>query len=200
MSTLDFANGIHYYIKPYLPANWLSDSRLLEPSRLTRPDDVLCQVATTLLESGKEGLALASQINAWTYQALHYAHDVTNIHTTAAEALALGQGVCQDYAHLMLALCRLCGLPARYVSGHMLGEGGTHAWVEVIFPVADRPDLAMAVPFDPTHGRIAGLSYVTIAIGRDYYDVAPTSGTFRAAHRGQFTAHKRVGLTQLVYA
>ena len=60
---------------------------------------------------------------------------MTSIATTAAEALAGGRGVCQDTAHVMIALCRAAGLPARYVSGHLLGEGGTHAWVEVI--VAD---------------------------------------------------------------
>ncbi len=183
----------------YLSADWLTDARLLEPTALTQPDDRLHQIAMTLLANGTQGLALAQQINEWTYQTLRYAHDVTDIHTTAAEALALGQGVCQDYAHLMIVLCRLCGLPARYVSGHMLGEGGTHAWVEVLLPVAERPELAMVIPFDPTNGRMVGLDYLTIAVGRDYYDVAPTSGTFRAAYRGQLTTHKRVSLTLLEY-
>ena len=63
-----------------------------------------------------------------------YTHGVTGVRTTAAEAFALRRGVCQDYAHIMLALCRLCDLPARYVSGHLLGEGGTHAWVDVLLP------------------------------------------------------------------
>jgi len=182
-----------------LSADWLTDARLLEPSALTQPDNELRQVAARLLTSGTQGLALAQQINEWTHQALSYAHDVTNIHTTAAEALALGQGVCQDYAHLMIALCRLCGLPARYVSGHMLGEGGTHAWVEVLLPIAEKPELSIVEPFDPTNRRRTGLDYLTIATGRDYYDVAPTSGTFRAAYRGQLTTQKRVSLTLLEY-
>ena len=183
----------------YLPADWLTDTRFLEPSALTQPDTLLRQIAATLLARGTQELALAQQINEWTHQALRYTHDVTNIHTTATEALALGQGVCQDYAHLMIVLCRLCGLPARYVSGHMLGEGGTHAWVEVLLPVAGSPELAMVMPFDPTNGRTTGLDYVTIAVGRDYYDVAPTSGTFRAAYHGQLTTQKRVSLTLLEY-
>ena len=54
--------------------------------------------------------------------------------TTAAEALAGGRGVCQDAAHIMVALARLAQVPARYVSGHLLGQGGTHAWVEVVVP------------------------------------------------------------------
>ena len=65
---------------------------------------------------------------------MRYRPGATNIDTTAARAFGMAQGVCQDYAHVMLCLCRLCGLPARYVSGHLLGEGGSHAWVEVVVP------------------------------------------------------------------
>lgn len=100
----------------------------------------------------------------------------------------------------MLALCRLCGIPARYVSGHLLGEGGTHAWVDVVLPAAGRPQQAIAVAFDPTHGREAGLSYVTVAVGRDYRDVAPTSGTYHASYKGRLSSQRRVGLTVAEYA
>lgn len=179
---------------------WLSDSRFLEPSPLTQPDETLRDVAAMLMAEGQQGIALAQRINAWVYHALRYAHDVTDIHTTAAEALALGKGVCQDYAHIMIALCRLCGLAARYVSGHLLGEGGTHAWVEVLLPSPDRSHQVIALPFDPTHGCEASLSYLTVAVGRDYFDVAPTSGTFRASYLGRLSARKRVGLTELEYA
>jgi transglutaminase-like putative cysteine protease len=126
-----------------------------------------------------------------------YRPGVTTVETTATQALASGQGVCQDYAHIMLALCRLCGLPARYVSGHLLGEGGTHAWVDVLLP--GRPQESVAMAFDPTHGREAGLSYVTVAVGRDYRDVAPTSGTYRASHKGRLSSERRVGLTAVQY-
>ncbi len=61
---------------------------------------------------------------------MRYGWGVTNVETTAAEALRLGQGLCQDYAHIMLAICRAANLPARYASGHLLAEGGSHAWVE----------------------------------------------------------------------
>ena len=90
--------------------------------------------------------------------------------TPAAEALAIGRGVCQDFAHVMLALCHIVRLPARYVSGHLLGQGGTHAWVEAIVPAATG---AVAVAFDPCNGRRANSGYVTVATGRDYSDVAP---------------------------
>ncbi len=100
----------------------------------------------------------------------------------------------------MLALCRLCGLPARYVSGHLLGEGGTHAWVEVLLSTPERPGAAIVRAFDPTHGCETGLHYITVAVGRDYYDVAPTSGTFQAPYHGQLKANKRVGPISLEYA
>jgi len=187
-----------------LPASALEDRRLLEPSVLTGPDPALSEVARQLQADalGADGgaLDLALRINAWVHDTMRYAHGATDVHTTAAAALAGGQGVCQDYAHVMLALCRLCSLPARYVSGHLLGEGGTHAWVEVLVPVAGEPALAEAVPLDPTHGRKAGLTYLTVAVGRDYLDVAPTSGSFRASCGGQLSAHKRVGVTDVEFA
>ncbi len=180
-------------------STWLTDPRLLEPSSLTQPDDNLRQIAEQFLSEGHQGIALAQRINDWVFHALKYERGITDIHTPAAEALALGQGVCQDYAHIMISLCRLCGLPTRYVSGHLLGEGGTHAWVEVLFPSDDGSNTATVLPFDPTHGCEADLSYLTISVGRDYRDIAPTSGTFRASYRGQLSAQKRVGLTALEY-
>ena len=184
-----------------LPHTALSDPRYLEASALTQPDDALREVAIMLAAGvqGRQQIDLVRRINDWVHHALRYSHGVTNIHTTAAQALSLGHGVCQDYAHLMLALCRLCRLSARYVSGHLLGEGGTHAWVEVLLPALERPGEVIALAFDPTHNCETNLHYLTIAIGRDYYDVAPTSGTFQAPYRGQLTANKLVGPISLEY-
>ena len=152
--------------------------RLLEPTALTEPDGALAAAARQLLDSGDGGWALADRINAWVAATMRYRHDVTSVSTTAAEALAVGQGVCQDYAHVMIALCRLCRLPARYVSGHLVGEGGSHAWVEVLLPSAGHLSPPVAVAFDPTNDRRAGPTYLTVAVGRDYTDVAPTYGTY----------------------
>ena len=165
-------------------------ARLLDPSPLTMPDPALAAVARSLLESGATGLALARQVNAWVAATMHYRHDVTGVRTTAAQALALAAGVCQDYAHVMLALCRLCGLPARYVSGHLLGEGGSHAWVEVLVPAADDPSSLVSVTFDPTNDREGGRGYLTVAVGRDYTDVAPTHGTYSGQPGGRLTMRK----------
>jgi transglutaminase-like putative cysteine protease len=177
-----------------------SDRRLLDPTPLTHPDGSLREVARALARGGLGPLELARRIDGWVHEELEYEHGVTDVKTTAAEALALGRGVCQDYAHIMLVLCRLNGLPARYVSGHLLGEGGTHAWLEVLLPAPDRTGCAVAVPFDPTHSEQPGLNYLTVAVGRDYADVAPTSGTIRASYGGQLSARKRLGLTEVEFA
>jgi transglutaminase-like putative cysteine protease len=182
-----------------LPARWLSDQRLLEPAGLTAPDDRLAGVAARL-GRGRQGLQLAEAASQWAHRGLSYRHGVTGVHTTAAAALQAGMGVCQDYAHVMLALCRLAGLPARYVSGHLLGEGGTHAWVEVLVPDPAGSGEAAAFAFDPTHGGMAGMCHLTVASGADYGDVAPTSGVYTGEAAGHLVATKRVDVTALEYA
>jgi transglutaminase-like putative cysteine protease len=180
-----------------LADGWLADGYLLEPSPLTTADDRIRAAAESLAGSAEWGLALADRINDWVYQSMTYQHGVTGVRTTAAEALTLGQGVCQDYAHVMLAITRACGLPSRYVSGHLLGEGGSHAWVEVVLPTRDGTGDAIASTFDPTHASRGGLNYVTIAVGSDYSDVAPTSGTYLSAAKGRLFTRKQVTLTGL---
>ena len=180
-----------------LPDGWLAEGYLLEPSALTAADDRILKAAESLASSAEWGLPLADRINDWVYQSMTYQHGVTGVRTTASEALALGSGVCQDYAHVMLAMARACGLPSRYVSGHLLGEGGSHAWVEVVLPTNDGTGDAIASTFDPTHASRGGLNYVTIAVGSDYSDVAPTSGSYRSAASGRLFTRKRVTLTEL---
>jgi len=175
------------------------DSRLLQPTELTTADDALHAVAAELRAGGQTGLALAEAVNERVGAHFSYRYGVTDVGTTAADAWAGGVGVCQDYAHCMLVLCRLLGLPARYVSGHLLGEGGTHAWVEVLLPHAQFDDMLEAHAFDPTHRRRTGLKYLTVAVGRDYADVPPTSGTFVAPYAGELTTHKRAAVTRVEY-
>lgn len=109
------------------------------------------------------------------YGLLKYTKGATNVNTNAAEALALGKGVCQDFSHLMLAACRSQLLPARYVSGYLYNNGystATHAWVDVFISQFGW------VSFDPTHNREQTEHYVRVAVGRDYADVSPTRGVF----------------------
>src|SRR5207244_5744931 len=97
----------------------------------------------------------------------------------------------------LVALCRGAGLPSRSVSGELLGQGGTHAWVEVVLPANDGTGDAIAHAFDPTHASRGGIAYVTVAVGADYSDVAPTSGTYLSGARGRLTASKKVSLIGL---
>jgi transglutaminase-like putative cysteine protease len=177
-----------------LPPSAVVDDRLLASTPLTRADGALADAAHRLSAAATSAMDLAERACSWTRHALTYRHGVTSVATTAADAVAGGEGVCQDYAHTMLALCREGGLPARYVSGHLIGEGGSHAWVEVV--VSDPTDAAaglVAVALDPTHERRAERGYFTVAVGRDYADVAPTSGTFEGVCPGVLSAHKRLG-------
>jgi transglutaminase-like putative cysteine protease len=171
----------------------------LEPSRLTMPDPGLEAAAKMLAACESDPWRLAEAINTWVYESMQYKSGVTNVATTASEALKLGQGLCQDYSHIMLAVCRLAGLPARYVSGHLLGEGGSHAWLEVLLPSPVQTGKLEAVAFDPTNHCRAGLRHITVAVGRDYYDVSPTSGYFDAPYQGRLQSSKRAGLILVEY-
>jgi transglutaminase-like putative cysteine protease len=120
----------------------------------------------------------------------------TTVRTTAAQAFAQRSGVCQDFAHVTLTLARACGIACRYVSGHLVGEGATHAWVELILP--QRAD-AVVTALDPTNNRAVSMKYVVVAVGRDYADVAPTSGSFCGA-TGRLSSRRRVAVTAVRHA
>ena len=105
------------------------------------------------------------------YNKLEYKKGVTNTNTSAGEALDLGCGVCQDYSHILIALCRYNNIPARYVVGFMVGEGATHAWVEVYCD-------GYWLQLDPTHNKIVDDSYIKVAHGRDYNDCIIDKGIF----------------------
>ncbi len=180
-------------------------ARYLRPTRLTQATESLVALAGSSSPavpghaagtwSRAAGLDLAEQLCATTNAALTYEYGITGVRTTADEALSLGRGVCQDSAHIMLALCRIRGLAARYVSGHLVGQGGTHAWVEVVVPAAGPDDsgrYAEAVAFDPCNGRRAGAGYLTISTGRDYLDVPPTSGYYEGTATGHLTTTREL--------
>lgn len=102
---------------------------------------------------------------------LKYESHTTLVTTSAAEALSQGKGVCQDYAHLMISICRLHGIYARYANGFIIGEGETHAWVEVHDGYAWRA-------LDPTHDTPVCSGYIKLAHGRDALDCTVDRGTF----------------------
>ena len=106
---------------------------------------------------------------------LRYEPNSTTVHTHARDVLRDRRGVCQDFAHVTLALCRSLKIPALYVSGYLGSEtaSATHAWIEVLIPGIGWRAL------DPTHNRQTDESYVKIAVGRDYADVPPVTGHYK---------------------
>jgi len=138
-----------------------------------------CEIAESVPKSTPEfgrTFAVAETLCSWTHRALRYESKATQIETTASQVLARGGGVCQDFAHLMIALCRAQNLAARYVSGYNRGEGAMHAWVEVL---CGERGSDVWIAFDPTHNRRTRDDCVFVAAGRDFRDVSPMSGTFR---------------------
>ena len=158
--------------------------------------EVLPKGAFALDVEGVRQWAAAQCGGLWAARAITYQYGTTGVQTPAAMALHLGRGVCQDYAHLAIAMLRELGVPVRYVSGHLLGEGAPHAWIEALLPDPDAPGELRVVPYDPTHRITPGLNYITVAVGRDYSDIAPTSGTFQGAS-GHFTARKNAWIVEL---
>lgn len=121
----------------------------------------------------------AARLGSAIFRELVYEPGVTHVGTPAHEALELRRGVCQDFAHLMLAACRSLGMRARYVSGYLHdptlvgANAASHAWVDVL------DELRGWVSFDPTHDREQTEEYVRVAVGRDYADVPPTRGVYK---------------------
>ncbi len=177
-------------------ASLLDDPSLRTPTDLTAASETLRDAAKSLRAQTLDPEGLSDAINAYVHAHMRYESGATTVETTAATAFAKGVGVCQDFAHVMLAIARRAGLCGRYVSGHLIGEGGTHAWVEMLIPA---PGGTRVIAYDPTHGNRVDMRYVTIAVGRDYADVAPTSGVYTAPYTGELTATKRVGATRVVY-
>lgn len=162
----------------------------LDPTPLTLPDDALAAVARTLAIDGDTGIELARRIGNFVHRSLAYRRGTTRVTTTAAQAWMAKEGVCQDLAHVTIALCRLNGLPARYVSGILASTNTTsHAWVEV---AVQRNGEVVAIAIDPTHDRQPHLGYITVAVGRDYADVAPTQGTYVGGAKSVLTVERNV--------
>jgi transglutaminase-like putative cysteine protease len=166
--------------------------------RLIRPDEALHDIAADLRARHPDPQELAQAIADFVYREMIYTKGVTDVFTTGAVAFSMRRGVCQDYAHIAIALSRVCGLPARYVSGYLLGEGATHAWVEFLIPAGE--DRVRVVSLDPTNDCRTNLRYIVVAIGRDYDDVAPTSGVFIGKSSGSIDTRQSVRVTGVTYA
>jgi transglutaminase-like putative cysteine protease len=180
----------------FAEAALLDDEQNRTPTHLTAAGEALRDAARSLRDDAAPPEAVADRINEFVHSHMKYVAGATDVETTASAAFAQGSGVCQDFAHVMLSIARRCNIASRYVSGHLIGEGGTHAWVEVLLPHENGTHV---IAYDPTHGNRVDMRYVVIAVGRDYADVAPTSGVFTAPYAGELTATKRVGATRVLY-
>ena len=140
--------------------------------------------------TGRPLLEAAHDLMTRIHSAMAYDGDSTDVETPALKALQQGKGVCQDFAHIMVACCRAMGLPARYVSGYMLtqpapgqprliGCDASHAWASVYCPSHDAGQAGQWFDFDPTNNRAPGEDYVILATGRDFLDVSPLRGVIR---------------------
>ncbi len=132
------------------------------------------------LRKGRRPVDAVLAVSEWVHDKLTYQRGTTGVHSSAVDAWHAREGVCQDYAHLTLALLRSIGIPARYVSGYLhtkpnaaIGEtvsGESHAWIEAW--------TGGWWGFDPTNDVEIGPRHIWVAIGRDYADVSPLKGTY----------------------
>lgn len=151
----------------------------------------LVEAAEQASDGTVEGFAQAA--SNVIHERFRYVKGATHVHSSIEDSLSIGAGVCQDFAHLLLGVVRMRGLPARYVSGYLVPNGAasphakqeeviggqaSHAWMEVLMQNSSW------IGFDPTLGQPVGLRHVRVAYGRDYGDVAPVRGVYKG-HAGQ---------------
>lgn len=177
---------------------------MLIPSQFARPSPELDEFAQEFgFESrdGQDPLGLLRTVNSKVYSALAYVKQSTSVDSPIEDALRSRQGVCQDFAHIMISLVRNLRIPCRYVSGYLYhdqahedrsAEGATHAWLEALLPGLGW------IGFDPTNNLIAGERHIRTAIGRDYADAAPTTGTMKGSAKTDLQVRVRVTPSEAV--
>ena len=164
-----------------------SPQHFLAPSPRIAPVTEITDFASALVPPGASVRAAVQAVGHALYQAMRYDPEATDVGTTPAQAFAARHGVCQDFAQIMIAGLRALGSPAGYVSGflrtypppgqpRLAGVDAMHAWV-----AAWAGPTQGWIEFDPTNDQWAGEDYITVAIGRDYADVAPVRGAIRTA-------------------
>jgi len=171
---------------------------MLLPSQFAVATEKLEQLrAEFRLERYGDPLALLQKLNASLYEAFEYAPNATRVDSPIDEALETRSGVCQDFAHIMIALVRQLKIPCRYVSGYLYHEdkchdrspaGASHAWVEAYLGEAGW------VEFDPTNNLMGCERHIRVAVGRDYADVPPTRGVHRGESESELAVTVHVSL------
>jgi transglutaminase-like putative cysteine protease len=177
---------------------------MLMPSHFARSSPQLEQLAEEIGSNERKGrspLAFLQDISSGVHGSFSYVKKSTAVNSPIEDALQSRQGVCQDFAHIMIALVRNAGIPCRYVSGYLYhstenthpgADGATHAWVEALLPGRGW------VGFDPTVNKLASEQHIRTAIGRDYADVPPTMGMMKGKADTQLQVRVRVTPSQAV--
>jgi transglutaminase-like putative cysteine protease len=145
-----------------------------------------------------DALSALRNLNNAIHDSFAYESGVTEVHSPIDDALSAGRGVCQDFAHIMIAIARSWGVPARYVSGYLYHHGksdrsaddATHAWMEAWLPSMGW------IGFDPTNDILASERHIRVAVGRDYADVPPTRGTYKGGAQSELAISVSVEPTQ----
>jgi transglutaminase-like putative cysteine protease len=171
-------------------------TELLSVTPLTKPPSDVVRKATALAKKQPTPEHAAREICQWIHDEMSYVPGVTAVHSSASEAWADKQGVCQDISHITLGALRAVGIPARYVSGYLhpvrdagVGqtvEGESHAWVE--WWTGDY------VGFDPTNDQPMGDRHVIVGRGRDYRDVPPLRGVYDGPDTSRHTVRVELSL------
>jgi transglutaminase-like putative cysteine protease len=176
--------------RPLTPSE-LADA--LQPSALVPVSNELAELAEPFRPATPdETFEAVRQLSKFIHDEFTYTKNVTTVATTVHDVLVQRSGVCQDFAHLLIGLCRSLGIPARYVSGYTVSGGSdasapmpeteaSHAWAEAYTPMHGWRG------FDPTNDLVASTAHIKMAIGRDYADVPPTRGTFRGQAEERLT-------------
>lgn len=155
----------------------------LQTSHYVETSPEVWRLAVDAAAGRTDAWQVAQALTAHVHREFAYRPHTTHSHTHMREVLRLRAGVCQDFAHVLLGMCRSLRIPARYASGYLYngpadelkGAQASHAWVEVYLPGAGW------IGLDPTNNRIVDGHYVRVAVGRDYADVPPVKGTYRGA-------------------
>ncbi|MBV9986828.1 MAG: transglutaminase family protein [Chitinophagaceae bacterium] len=165
-------------------------ARVSAVKRLVQMEEYVAQ----LFDPGKTIAGLVEDTCGFIFSGFTYIKGITNIETTVDDILEKKAGVCQDFAHVMLELLRMMGIPARYVSGYicpnkngMRGEGATHAWVEAYIPGAGWTGS------DPTNNIWVTNHHVKLAVGRDFNSCSPVKGSFKGPARQSLSVYVSVG-------
>lgn len=168
----------------------------VEESQFVTKDPVAWRESMDVLPNGVTDLwEDAVTLGRHVFRNFTYLPRVSHANTRVIEVLETRRGVCQDFAHVMLSLCRCQGIPARYVSGYFYDETrhsdepeASHAWVEIFLPGYGWKG------FDPTHDRPSDTRYIKLAVGRDYADIRPLNGLYRGRGSRQMSVMVQVRL------